>query len=233
MRPSEKLALRGVQLLSPMKGISGAADKWSLLIGAVELGQSGKTDEYDASISLDISSCFLACSYSKTHEPKDSSFFLFSHTQATKNGERVKTAPLSANAHHVILPETRRCERGPRGPREKSGRGVAARRLKELQQCATLRKTSPLVPGYVEDPSRASPARIGTRTRPGTTLEKALTRALTGSTSSVGRVLLCIFNATRLVDTILNGHDHADLFLDPSRASKFDVGQPPDFLLFR
>ena len=56
--------------------------------------------------------------------------------------------------------------------------------------------------------------------------EKASTRALTGPTSSVGPVFLCIFNAARPVGTILNGHGNADLFLDPSRGPAFDVGQP-------
>ena len=103
---------------------------------------------------------------------------------------------------------------------------VKKRRLEELQQCTTLRKTCPLGRGYVQDPSRASPARTSTRTRPGTTLEKALTRALTGSTLSVGRVLPCIFNAARPVGKIFNGHGYAVLFLDPSRGPAFDVGQP-------
>ena len=57
-----------------------------------------------------------------------------------------------------------------------------------------------------------SPTRTDTRTRPGTTLEKTLTRSLTGSTWSVRRVFLCIVNAVRPVGTILNGHDYAILF---------------------
>ena len=157
---------------------------------------------------------------------KTAPFSLFVHASDKGNGKRVETAPLSATANHAKNPHARRCERGPRGQRQKSGRGAEARRLEELLQCATLRKTRPLVPDHVQDPSRASPTRTGTRTRPGTTLEKALTRALTGSTLSVGRVFFCIFNAARPVDTILNGHGYAVLLLDPSRGLAFGVGQP-------
>ena len=54
MRPSEGLALRGFQLLPPIKGIRGAAGRLSLLIRASEPGQRGKTGEYDTSVSLDL-----------------------------------------------------------------------------------------------------------------------------------------------------------------------------------
>ena len=122
-----------------------------------------------------------------------------------------------------MYPQTRRCERGSRCQRQKSGRRKEA---EAGRASTTLRKTCPLAPGYVQDPSRASPARTSTRTRPGTTLEKALTRALTGSTLSVGRVFPCIFNAARPVGTIFNGHCYTVLFLDPSRGPAVDVGQP-------
>ena len=85
--------------------------------------------------------------------------FPFSYTQVTKETEkRLETAPLSTVANHTKKPSDTECERGPRGQRQKSGRGSGARRLEELQQCATLRITCPLVPGYVQDSSRTSPA---------------------------------------------------------------------------
>ena len=136
----------------------------------------------------DISSCSPSCSSQRHTRRKTAPFSILVHARDKRNGKHVETALVSATENHAINPQTRRCERGTRCQRQKSGRCAETRRLEELQQCATLRKKSPLVPGYVQDPSRASPARTGTRTRPGTTLEKALTRALTGSTLSVGRV---------------------------------------------
>ena len=125
--------------------------------------------------------------------------------------------PLSTTADHAICLPTRRRERRPCCQRQKPGRSAETRRMEELQQCATLRETCSLVLGYVQDPTRTSPARVGSRTRPGTTLEKDLTRALTGPTLSVGRVFLCIFTTARPVRTVLSGHGYAVLFLDHSR----------------
>ena len=224
---------KGFQLLSPIKGISGAAGKWSLLIRASELGKPGQTSGYDTSVSLDLVRhpfMFPVLPVAQRHtKRKKAPFSLLVHASDKRNGKRVETAPLSKTANHAIHPQTRRCERGSRCQRcqrQKSGRGAEARRLEELQQCTTLRKICPLVPGCVQDPSRASPARTGTRTRLGTSLEKALTRALTGSTLSVGRVFVCIFNEARPVGTSLNGHGCAVLFLDPSRGPACVVGQP-------
>ena len=125
--------------------------------------------------------------------------------------------PLSTTADHAICPPTQRRERRPCCHRQKPGRSAETRRMEELQQCATLRETCSLVLGYVQDPARTSPARAGSRTRPGTTLEKALTRALTGPALSVWRVFICIFTTARPVRTILSGHGCAVLFLDHSR----------------
>ena len=65
--------------------------------------------------------------------------------------------------------------------------------MEKLYQCTTIRKTCASVPCNGQHLARASPTKTCTRTRPGTTLETAPTRALTGSTLSIKRVVLSIF----------------------------------------
>ena len=197
------------QLLSPITGISGAAGKWSLLIRASEartsLEKQANTTPAFHWTWQDISSCFPSCSYSKTHEAKDSSYFsLLVHASDKGNGKRVETAPLSPTANHATYPQTRRCERGSRCQRQKSERGAEARRLEELQQCATSTKNMPACPWLCPRSLQSFSSKDWhSNAKSGSCLEKAFTRALTRSTSNVGRVFLCIFNAAILNVTTL------------------------------
>ena len=54
LRPSEALALRSFQLLSPVVGERGTASGWVILVHAAELGRPGKTGEFDTSVPLDL-----------------------------------------------------------------------------------------------------------------------------------------------------------------------------------
>ena len=89
---------------------------------------------------------------------------LFLHATRPKYGRRVETAPLSAAANHSIYPSARRWERRPRCQRQKPGRSVETRGASCPLSC--------------QNAARASPARTCARTRHGTTLQKALTRAV-------------------------------------------------------
>ena len=193
MQPSEGLALRGFQLLPPIKGIRGAAGRLSLLIRASEQGQLGKNRR---------------ARHQRVTGLGTPTVHALVHAGDKGNGKRVEVSPLTTTADHAICPPTRRCKRRPRYQLQKLGRSAETRRMEELQHAT--KTTCSLVLGYVHDPTRTSPARAGTRTRPGTTLEKALTRALVGPTF---RVFLSILNAARPVGTILNTHGYAVLFL--------------------
>ena len=107
---------------------------------------------------------------------------LLSRASSPKDGRSARAAPLSAIANRSMCPSTRWRKRRPRSQRQKHGRGSETRSMDKLRQCTTIRNASAPVPGNGPNPSRASPTRTCTRTRRGTTLEKALTRALTGAT---------------------------------------------------
>ena len=90
MRPSEGLALRGFQLLPPIEGNSGVAGKWSLLIRARELGQTGKTGEYDTGVALDLARhefLFPVLRLLAGTRGERQFLFPFSYTLATKEME--------------------------------------------------------------------------------------------------------------------------------------------------
>ena len=54
LRPSEALALTVAQLTPPVPGHSGVCQQWTLRIRGTELGQPGKTGEFDHSIAFDL-----------------------------------------------------------------------------------------------------------------------------------------------------------------------------------
>ena len=87
----------------------------------------------------------------------------------TKHWRNIWNGATTRERNHAIYPQTRRCERGSRCQRQKSGTDAEAQKLLELQQCTTLRKTCPLVPDNNQDPSKAS-------LRQGPTLELDLER---------------------------------------------------------
>jgi len=54
MRPSEALALRGLQVIPPLPNGRGTLGQWSFMIHAGELMTPGKTNEFDHIVSLDL-----------------------------------------------------------------------------------------------------------------------------------------------------------------------------------
>ena len=164
------------------------------------------------------------CRGSKQLGTNDSFSFLFLTRKRSRDGRHADAAPLSTTAHHVIC-------FGHGGASE--DRAVNGRSLEEVQKRggwnsinSVRRYEKHVVSRYVEDLIRTFLERIGTRTQFGTTLEKTLTRALTGSTSRIGRVFLCISNTVRPVGSMSNTHTgYAVLILDPCRGPAFDVGQ--------
>ena len=186
MRPLDGLALRGFQLVPPIKGIPGAAGWWARLIRTGRAGAAWQNRRVRHQ-RLAGSSCFPFCGCPNTHETDDSSSFP-SRTRKRQSGKRVEAAMLSTTEDHIMCPPTWRRERGPCCQR---------RSLEEVQKRGGGRSstvgdaTKSMLAGlcFVQDPTRISPARSSPRTRPGMTLEKALKLALTGPTLSLERVL--------------------------------------------
>ena len=160
-------------------------------------GQPGKTGEYDTSVSLDLArheSLFPILQVLTGTRGERQLLFPFSYTQASQTMEdalkQLRCQRLKISPHAL------------RHGGASEDRAVNARSLEEVQKrggCESFAmydgtKNTCENPWLCpKNPARASPARAGTRARPGTTLEEASTRALTGPTRSVGRVFLSLF----------------------------------------
>ena len=140
---------------SAIKGISGAAGRWSLLIRASELGQP---DVYDTSVSLDLArqqELFTVLQLLKDTRGERQLLFPFSHIQATKEMENaLKQLRCQQLQNHAI---------SLRHGGASEDRDVNARSLEELDgrgsTVCDATKTCSLVAGYVQDSTRTSLAR--------------------------------------------------------------------------
>ena len=166
---------------------------WSLLIRASGLGQPGKTGEYDTSVSLDLQSLFPVLRLLKDTRGEGQLLIPFSYTQATKEMEnalkQLRCQQLQITPY--VLQHggaSEECAVNARSLEvQKRGGWKSFNSVRRYEKHARFSWLCP-------NPTRTDPARADTRTRPGTTLEKASARALTGPTLSVGRVFFCICN---------------------------------------
>ena len=53
-RPSESLAVRGMQVIRPTRGLEGSMACWSIVFNAREWDRPGKTDAFDHTVVLDL-----------------------------------------------------------------------------------------------------------------------------------------------------------------------------------